>query len=372
MIFMASKFIAMPVTQGDFFYLERESKIIVFDGGRYPQFTPILFQKYSSKNEIDYLVCSHNDADHASGVIGLLSGIISVKEVWLPGQWREIISEMHKNPDWEISIWEDAQSEDVTSLEDLVGKVSEMNRDDSDQTEQDSNESLENKIDEICEVDEYGDQYSFSWRRWRVIRRLGVRQGLFFDAIDAADRILQIAKLAYAHGAKIRWFDHQKFKENGHQPQGGENILRPLNSVEIGRFKRSSIGLLYKLALSVANRESLVFVSQAEGEPSVLFSADSNLENVQIPVVNNSDEFLVTSPHHGSEANKCVYGLFIKNQPTWARSDMKSKRRPCAEYKNQTKKFCTLCNRVSSHKTALIFSSNANTWSTSNSSCVCK
>lgn len=364
---MASKFIALPVTQGDCFYLERESKVIVFDGGRYPRFSALLFKQYTSKDEIDYLICSHNDADHASGILGLIGTGISIKEVWLPGRWLEIISEVYENHDWVYDVFKSSREVGQLTLDELNTNTLEEYGADYEGTKYEEAKEVEKKIEELCESEIF--QHG-AWRSRLIYHH--PFSNLFNEAIRAADRIIEIAKLAYAHGSRIRWFDYDEYKNNGFQTMGGEAFLKPQNSVEIARFKKTKIKFLYKLALSVANRESLVFLSETENEPKVLFTADSDMANINVPAFNLPEELIVTAPHHGSDSNQNVYNLFKNKEPLWVRSDMRSRKRPCKVYRELKYKYCTLCDNPLSTRSPVKFHSNGSMWQPMSTNCNCK
>jgi beta-lactamase superfamily II metal-dependent hydrolase len=94
-----SKFIALPVGQGDAFYLERQGMKVLVDGGRSKSAISGLISDVAKSSHLDVVICTHNDADHADGIIGLLEnwpGII--KEVWLPGSWTFRMKDLFVNP----------------------------------------------------------------------------------------------------------------------------------------------------------------------------------------------------------------------------------------------------------------------------------
>ena len=92
---------------------------------------------------------------------------------------------------------------------------------------------------------------------------------LFYEAIEAANKIRMLAILAYNSGARIKWFEYSNHKK----ATGGKSFLKPVNASELVLMKRKKIKALDYLSLSKANRESLVFWSPAsEAASSVLFS----------------------------------------------------------------------------------------------------
>jgi len=78
------KFIALPVKVGDSFLLKDENKIILIDGGMNKKHIVKLLNQ-EGIHHIDLLVCTHYDADHINGIIGILkSNKFTFKELWLP------------------------------------------------------------------------------------------------------------------------------------------------------------------------------------------------------------------------------------------------------------------------------------------------
>src|SRR4051812_10695809 len=63
-----SEFVAaLPVRQGDAFFYRRGTFSALIDGGRSRASLPILFRELLKRTDVDVLVCTHNDADHANG-----------------------------------------------------------------------------------------------------------------------------------------------------------------------------------------------------------------------------------------------------------------------------------------------------------------
>lgn len=80
-----AKFTAIGVGEGDSFYLDTGTKTILVDGGKAEKGFPSQFRTSIDKEEVDILVCTHCDADHANGIFGFLQAGLTCKEVWLPG-----------------------------------------------------------------------------------------------------------------------------------------------------------------------------------------------------------------------------------------------------------------------------------------------
>jgi beta-lactamase superfamily II metal-dependent hydrolase len=91
-----SRFIAVPVTQGDAFYLEHDNWSVLVDGGRNPSGFADVFRKATKAHGVSVVVCTHNDADHANGIIGFLQSGFRCREVWLPGRWLSALPNVLK------------------------------------------------------------------------------------------------------------------------------------------------------------------------------------------------------------------------------------------------------------------------------------
>jgi phosphoribosyl 1,2-cyclic phosphodiesterase len=48
---------------------------------------PQQFQIAAKRNHVNVLTYTHNDSDHANGVLGLLKAGLTADEVWLPASW---------------------------------------------------------------------------------------------------------------------------------------------------------------------------------------------------------------------------------------------------------------------------------------------
>ncbi len=79
-------FKALPVTCGDAFLLQCQKKLILVDGGKNQKDIIKILDKEKIPNcHINLLICTHYDADHINGIIGILkSKKYSFDELWLP------------------------------------------------------------------------------------------------------------------------------------------------------------------------------------------------------------------------------------------------------------------------------------------------
>lgn len=367
---MSSQFIALPVGKGDSFYLKRTEGSVLFDGGQ-AQSLPDLIKFHINSNKIDILICSHNDADHAKGLISLLNDSdISISQVWLPGRWAEIIHRIYTN---NLSFIFDVDNNlnlatDACSLEEFSEHIRCCPPENRENIRSNKPSEINFNLDQIItsslpSIFDLLDcaRHTSNFRRRRTARKLAK------EAILAAHRIIVIATLAKNKNCTLRWFDFEKF-EKSKQPSGGESWLHPLNSVEVTTHTSTDYSNLDLLALSVANKESLAFYSNVNGEPSVVFTADTALANVSIPNLSNP---LVTAPHHGSSANRGVYKMPSFASATWVRSDMRAPKRPCHEFIAQQNKYCTRCRNKSSFEQSLVFHSHNGTWISQSANCCC-
>jgi len=361
-----AQFIAIPVTQGDAFYLERDNLSVLVDGGRNRRAFPSLFKDIFGKDGVDILVCTHNDADHANGIIGFLENGLRCNEVWLPGRWLGTMPDIFK-PFFPLveQLAEDASQMDpveILEFESFEDYRHHLLRRESDDLLEDKNreeveevgedgwtESHSIKIEESDLWEEVESLPLWSFRDWihlyppRLMQPNSWR--LFLSAINAAKRIRSIAMEAYGRGIPVRWFEYTTSHAGGGRPE-----LRPLNSRLIARSKKRPRTLFEYLALTVANRESLVFWSPPGiRHPGVLFTADSDLEGLTPPL--ELEYAISTAPHHGSQANANAYKKVMSIAPsffatmTWVRSDGRSRSRPGHAYLHlpPAQRFCTLC-----------------------------
>jgi Metallo-beta-lactamase superfamily len=86
-----TRFVGVPVGQGDAFFLETPHGSVLVDGGRSVQGFAELFQWSTGRTAVDSVICTHNDADHANGILGFLEAGLGCGEVWLPGRWLTVL-----------------------------------------------------------------------------------------------------------------------------------------------------------------------------------------------------------------------------------------------------------------------------------------
>jgi len=385
----AVRFIALPVGQGDAFYLETAFGRVLVDGGRSIQGFAELFCRHTRTIGVDVAVCTHNDADHANGIIGFLAAGLPCREVWLPARWLSILPHLLDGEGDVLVALADSALQAVQSVrrlraDSLVGEgdrslfelYGEMlaRRFEGSAPDEPAGDSMivvseggrgwPETLEEFLEALAWEPLWSplrsdlpLWWlpKWWDIWDRLGwdrQASSLFLDALRAADRIVRIARTAYHAGIRVRWFEFSL-----RRPGGGEPWLQPLNAREVMSQRRIGKTQLFDyLALTVANRESLVFWAEVqEGGPGVVFTADSDLDGVALP--KTLAGAIITAPHHGSEANARAYEVIQKHlgpcgSATWVRSDGRFRSRPGKSYLSAPgRRLCTLCrNSLVPHK----------------------
>jgi hypothetical protein len=378
---MQSRFIALPVGQGDGFFYQNHAGSVLVDGGKSIRAITAQLQAATSCSSLDVLVCTHNDADHANGVLGVLESGIQCREVWLPGRWTERLEDLLEKPrDFSHELfrnWRESRDKysEAGTLDELGDRLSLEDREERSETrEQNSAQSGDAFLGSLEKATGYGAAFSleeyiveFGPYPWIPSGTWGGK--LLFDAVEAASRIRAIALAAFHAGATIRWFE---FGDTNGAPT--DSVLSPLNCREILRTRRVPKDALEFLALSKANRESLVFaVPSTDDLPGVVFSADSDFGfSFNLP----SGNYLVTAPHHGSESNAIAYtklGSVLKRSVI-VRSDGYSRSRPGSSFLSipRDRRFCTLCRGASSPKQTLEFYGTASGWTAGRNVHACK
>ena len=339
---------------------------MLLDGGKSVLAIANLFNTHIGTRGVNILVCTHNDADHTNGMLGFLKAGLLAEELWLPGRWLEslpqVLQPLHAITEQLAGAVEskELKSNGQTAGENPLERLILDESDTDDHQREYSNlgddgwpEKLLTKL-EHCSVDDWHSSelfvYPFHYHFWHIFWRQKdqARREILFAAIDAAKRIREIAIAAFHRGIKVRWFQHCP-----ESPCGGSERLQAINAREIKRYSVASddMALLNFLALSVSNKESLVFYAPGEeNEGAVLFTADSDLSDINLNrALKNA---LVTSPHHGSDANNVAYGMVNAAAGddaatlTWVRSDGRFRSRPGKEYlRTQQARYCTICRK---------------------------
>ena len=356
-------FIALPVGQGDAFLFHHKEHTALVDGGKSKAGICDLLRGHGVTS-LDVLVCTHNDADHANGVLGLLQSAFPVAEVWLPASWSGVLPRVLRPYTEVLSelgplVFEEAvarrRGDQPDRLAPPLEELGDRYAIDGlvEGTQQSNGETLPDDGWPPIASLESAEVWHPRWPWWIFSPPIPFRvfpcdpdilsraASLLREAIEAAHRIRAISLAAYHAGVAVRWFQHD--------PSSQCAALRWLGCVgarQLLRVRPYSGSLLVLLSLTATNRESLVLWSPASTQfPGVLFTADSDLRDVPLPALGNG--CLVTAPHHGSEDNSVAYERVSENlkdaECTWVRSDGRFQSRPGRSYLMQGKRFCTLC-----------------------------
>jgi hypothetical protein len=350
------KFKALPVRCGDSFLLECEGKIILVDGGKNQRDILTILNKENILNHhIDLLICTHYDADHINGIVGVLkSNKYSFNELWLPeifgsiaytfaNATNEIFDYIRHNDNLERfttqSVIENNQQRQVDSVDDSFELI--------------DNESLSYLIENYFWGFDY--MYHFGYRN---------HDEHYFKMIINLHKISTLINYSISSGAYIRWFSYR----NSITSRTYGYDMYSKNSIQTKITKYTPTLFFQKLYLTTINKESLVFLFDKELFPNVLFTADSDLSFCNS--INLKDNSIVTAPHHGSMNNDTAYPKILGANLIFVRSDNSQIKRPGQGYLNQSQRYCTICRNLNQkHIVELILSNSI--FTTNANSCIC-
>ena len=370
------RFLALPI-DGEAFLLQRDGVNILVDSGQNKdKLANFLTNEVPDLKFIHIAVCTHADSDHANGFTSLLDKWHPQKagepapigEFWLPGAWATVVSDLLLRPSHVVTtVFNEMnslsgpvstmlkQSEDHSRESDFESAIetvlerhavlrdrpNEIRIKDSfaleDKFEYARNQSksksepqwmkdLRNRAENIIDSDVEGGQnfrtlkHEFSSHTEHDDLEDSEIRRYWVGLIDAADKIRDIAKSAFKHRVKVRWFDYEEFTRE-HLARGGiPGLLKPVNAVELSCAPldpppSSDVMLSYMLRLSLSNRQSLSFYSPENCyRPGVLFCGDSPMgygigckRPFKIPRRNKTQSVIATAPHHGLESAAGAY-----------------------------------------------------------------
>jgi Metallo-beta-lactamase superfamily len=342
---MPHRFVAVDVGTGDAFFIQRESFLALIDGGQASGFPRRLYRAVS-RDAMNVLVCTHNDCDHANGILEFLEEGGHADECWLPATWMEAACRLCTASTDEIeSLLFDADEE----LPEQIPR---------DEASEISAAVVEDQLSAFEDGNWEAQRFPNIAGQWlrlpqglllpqHLLRTKALVPPLFADAL----RILSIALAAARLQIRIRWFDPE------FAPSGSPSLpLSVVNAREVTSIRRAGLTLKGVVRLTTVNRLSLVLYSPPDDEaPGVLLCADSGFGNLPKPPADRG--MIVTAPHHGAgdKENIAVYQkldfVCSTEEPAswnWVRSDRDCAARPCVEYLQRQKRYCTRCRGQSS------------------------
>jgi hypothetical protein len=385
------KLLALPVA-GDSYLLDLHGRKILVDGGHSSR---SLRTALSSPNvavtELDIVVCTHADADHAGGLVDLLDkGGIRVGEFWLPGAWGDALPELLRQPravvdslvtEMDEVSTRSAEAPDIQDDEDFEADIG------ANIAAQRRSLAMENPrevtardhgnervlgirwLRELLPDDQLNEEGDLAAakefergrrliRQRAIIKKFNAQQrSMWVSAIKTAERIRRIAIQAIRHDVVVRWFDFGEFAKTRLASGGDARLLVPLNSVELAFPPPPIATMKYLARLTPVNEECLVFMSVHElpwpKGIDVVFTGDSPLgdgvgygRSFLHSYRWNMRPVVATAPHHGSESNSIAYRHLQDFAPIafWLRSGG-SPKHPGPTFRSllESDRICTSC-----------------------------
>lgn len=323
------RFTALPVKIGDAFLLEDENFKVLVDGGSSKSYIITLLNEHFKKNNIkskhiDVLICTHYDADHINGILGVINSSYTFKEIWLPKLFGDIAYTMSKNMEKLIDIFNDTipDYKDETLLDIPEG---DFNTEDID-------------LDILEYLINIKDKFLFDYLFFCNSKQKNEKFKYLLNLFNICEFVYH----TISTGFYVIWLKTEKNEVNEHI--NPKYSIYALNSKTSKISSCNNIKDLFKyIYLSDINKYSLVFLFNDTEKPNILFSADSDLNFINSNIL-LKDNSIVTAPHHGSDNNSIAYSKINGKDLNYIRSDYNNSKRPCSEYKNLSKKYCTVCN----------------------------
>lgn len=360
---MNPRFVAIPVSDGDSFYFKDESIRVLVDGGiKDPSFASLL-TTHTGTDRIDVIICTHNDSDHAGGLISLLKARlkeepedrIKLHEIWLPAEFRLAIQASRElGIEETVRILSQIENSDFGADDDPApGGSAVPERRTAAEARSELNEDRD-RVNLFVSSDDgrlirtHCDALAkrLSPRSSHRENQLPGRKGAFgtSDAIKAMRNVAELASLSVKNRLKIRWLE---YTERDSEAYHCISVTVLNGSVIHVPREPETKGLPDLLRLSIQNRRALVVRAEIDGKSDVLLTSDSGLGFVSTRLAGLG---LVTAPHHGSadpENLKAYSHVTLLNTTLLVRSDGRQPRgrinRPCTLYTTHPLRRCTRC-----------------------------
>lgn len=367
---MTHRFVAVDVGTGDAFFLQRNDFSALVDGGQATGF-PRRLKRATGVDAVNVIVCTHNDRDHANGILAFLEEGCDADECWLPATWMEATHRLCTASDEEIISLFDAK-EEVLPEEALREENAEISVDD-----------VAEQLTKVEVEPTWLLQTVYSINSWLVIppgilipHGAALSKSTVPPWIADAVRILKIALAAHRLQIPIKWFDTERTA-----PAQAPSRLSVVNAAPVKSIRRARLSLKGVIKLTTANKNSLVLYSRPDDVAAgVLFCSDSGFTNLASPPTDVG--MIVTAPHHGScdPENVAVYRMLdeagVAKSPhswLWVRSNRDCSERPCDEYIARQKRCCTRCRGQTGKKPFqnVIALGSGGTWASNSRPCSC-
>lgn len=302
------KFIALDVNVGDSFIFMSDNNTFIVDGGKSESG---ILSKLNTANisDINVLICSHYDADHLNGIIGIAkSSIIHFNEIWLPDIFGDIALTISKNENIFHRI---IKNDDIFS--EIKNEI-----------------SISNYIDIEKPCIDYKNITSNSYESFgiehleyicdRLQLHCCFRPFKSYLTLKIIKKIVKLIIVSIKSGAHIRWL---KYVNKYHNNKIAHHYdLFALNSYETTIMQYNESQLLNALfCLTSINKESLVFLYNYNNLPNILFTSESDFKFMNNKPIQLNDFSIVTAPHHGSQENSNVYQLITGKDLIYVRCD---------------------------------------------------
>jgi|GEM_PF-3347431 len=337
------KFTALPVNVGDSFLLRSPVGTILVDAGQNKKhIVKLLRQEHLTSDHINLLVCTHYDADHIKGILGVLESYkYSFDEIWLPevlGSLSYTISETL------MPILKRLRELNSEGIENLLFKA----RNYLEPEPQFSN--LEDPPIKTANLDIFENLLTLSMRSeplfqwvvyaWDSLSHSALPLQAMFANLRAG---ITMVSSSLSSGAHVRWFKYSRSLVDRLYGFG----MSAMNSTETAVTLYSPDVFLQQLYLTTINVEGLVFKFSCGQHPDILFCDDSNLSftSTRIQLKN---KLVVTAPHHGSTSADAAYGLIMGSDLIYVRSDRSQTKRPGNGFlrQNRQNRYCTICRNM--------------------------
>jgi hypothetical protein len=299
------------------------------------------------------MICTHYDADHVNGILGLLDSNYSFTELWLPEIYGSLSRTVLENI-VELREYYEERS-DQLDFSDILSPPDYQTETADPQTE-DSMERID--VDLLESISQNWFPWGDFFHRYNTKHRK-----LFFNL----SKIQQLIVSSIRSGSYIKWFKYAS--QWTQQACGYGFVVQNAHRTSVTVYRpQLFFALLY---LTTINRQSLVFRYDHNQTPSILFTADSDLAFVTDRIHLRKGS-IVTAPHHGAGDNDSAYLKIAGEQLIYVRSDQSQARRPGEGYLRQKVRYCTICRNINRKKRVALSMHRSGTRFLEGNKCICQ